>query len=294
MDLVKIIKVIFVVTFCLTPVLTLGQIQPKEAERLYVVSSMTKVAPESEIIVRVLINNTRPINALDLKLTYPKSLLKPILFNDGTSIVDIWQTRQWEQGDGIIILVGGILRSFSGTGGTIAEFRFKAKNEGVAQISFDDANVYYADGIGTSAKIITEPINIIINANALQSYPQQEKDTVPPVFEVTKTVNNPTNVNYLAVFDVKDTGSGIKAVYIRSMKWIAFDEWRVVSNPAQLPLGIWQYQISATDNNGNTSIKTLYIPMEITKKLFLVILLFFIVAIFYIIIREWILLKKPL
>lgn len=274
------------------PFLTLAQVQPREAVRLYVNSTATQIAPDSEIIVSLRIDSAKPVNAFDMVLLYPEALLKPVLFNDSASMVDVWRTRQWDGGNGFIRLSGGMLKPFSGTGGTIAEFRFKALHEGIAQISFGNTNVYYADGTGTRADIATELVKITITKSVSLLNTPQKDDTVPPVFRSLQTAKNPVDGNYLAVFEVKDAGSGVKSVNLRTMEWFTFSEWRPVSSPVELPKGTWQYQISAVDNNGNTSMKTLHIPMEIAKKLFITVLLFFIFGIVCVIIKKWFLIKK--
>ena len=292
MNIRNTIKVIFVASFVLTPFLTLAEVQPKEAVWLYIDSSATQVAPGSEIIVSLRIDSIKPVNAFEVEIIYLKSLLNPVLFDDSSSVVDLWKTKQWEENNGIIKLSGGMIKPFSGVRGTIAEFRFKALYEGTVQISFNNANAYYADGIGTRAEIFVKPAEITITKNASLLNPQQKDDTAPPMFDFVKTAKNPADGKYLVIFNAKDMGSGIRVVYLQSMQWFTFDQWKPVSSPVELPKGTWQYQLSAVDNNGNTSIKTLYVPMEIVKKLSIIILLFLILSIFYVIIRKWIFLKK--
>lgn len=275
------------------PVFAVADVQPKEPVRFYVESNAAQVAPESEIIINVYIDSATPVNAFEIELFYPQSLLKPVLLKDGNSIVDLWQKRQWEAGDGAIQLSGGMIKPFSGKRGIIAELRFKALSEGAAQISFSGAKAYYADGSGTGAQVKTEPVKITIDSKAPLLDLQEENDTTLPVFEFLQVTKNPSNKGYLVVFQVKDKMSGVKSVLLRSIKWVNFGEWAQVSNPAEISEGVWIYQISAVDNNGNTLTKTMYITEEIVKKLLIIFLAISVLAgSFYGIIKKWFLVKK--
>ncbi len=292
MILKKIVKIICVVIFTLTPVLTLAQVKTKEPAYLYIEATAVNVAPKSEIIARLLIDSKQPVNAFDITLGYQKQLLEPAVFNDSSSIINIWKNRMLDVDNGIIRLSGGMVKPFSGNGGVIAEFKFTAKSEGEAKILFSASNVYYADGTGAKAEVITKPLEIAISQNAPLLSVEETNDTTPPVFEFVKTAKNPADNNYFVVFQVKDAESGVKSVYLRQMKWFAFDAWRTVNNPIELSRGTWLYQISAGDNNGNTFVKTSYVAYEIAKKLLIGILLLFLAGFLYVIIRKWVLLKK--
>jgi hypothetical protein len=279
----KFIHFIFISILFIFPVSLYAQVV--DSPRLYLDSTPALVPVNSYVTITVFIDSQKPVNAIEIGLVYPADILKPETFNDGGTIVDLWQTRDWNKISGKINLVGGILHSYSGTGGKIAKITFKTLKEGKAQISYGPVNIYYADGKGTKSipKLDTATIEVSLSAPKINSNITDEK-TVPK-FEFSKTVKNPNESNYLAVFDAKDSGSGIKMFQMRTMKWFSYGDWSEVSNPVAIPDGVWKYQISATSNSDLSTTETFYINSEILIKIgsFLAGLVFIIGVIRYII-----------
>lgn len=266
----------------------------QESVRVYVQSNAEKVAPGSEITTTILIDSAKPVNAFEMTLLYPQDLLRPVAVNDSGSVVDLWKDRNWENQDGKIILSGGIIKPFSGTAGDVIKLKFSALKEGTAVVSFSNANIYYADGVGTLNQAITSAGKIIIDASAKLLGAQDSDDKSAPSIGFLETTTNPKNKNYLAVFDVKDSGSGVGIISLRQAKWFWFGGWKKTTSPVEIEKGVWMYQISATDNSGNKIVKTEYIWQELFFKLSLGIILLLVIVIFYYIITKWlfILLRK--
>jgi len=265
------------------PFLALAQ----EPVRLYLEASQSAVAPESEITIDILLSSKQPINALDIILHYPKDSLIPITFNDSDSMIDLWQNRHWSDNNGIIRISGGLFEPFAGTGGHIARLTFKALLPSNAKVLLDNADVYYADGVGTKAEVSMGALGILVTSDAPFFSVAKIDDTNPPVFESLEYLKNPDGSGgYLAAFKAEDDASGVKAVQIRSTQWLGFDQWRAVESPAKLPSGTWKYQISAADNNGNVFLASLYIFPELFKKIGAVVLLILLVIIFYSIMKK--------
>lgn len=280
-------------TLFTAPVLVFAQTDSGDSVRFYIHLDQLQVAPDSEIIARILVDTAHPINAFDMTITYPKDLIQPIAFNDSGSLVDIWQERQWNSNSGVMKFSGGFLRPFSGAKGLIAQVRLKALAAGVATISLNAPSAYYADGTGSKASItIDAPVAVTIKDDSSIFYTPPVDDIVPPMFESLEHLKNSATGTYLVIFLAKDSGSGLKKVSIRSMQWLMFNSWQVVQNPAELPPGTWKYQIAAVDNIGNESVKTQYVVGGIVKKVLGLAVAIFLVAIFYAIITKWMLPKK--
>ena len=268
--------------------------QAQESVHVYVQSNAQKVAPGSEITATILMDSAKPVNAFEMTLLYPQDLLRPVAVNDAGSVVDLWKDRNWENLDGKVVLSGGIIKPFSGTSGDVIQLKFSTLKEGTAAISFSNADIYYADGAGTLNQAITSVGKIIIDASAQLLRPQDNNDKSAPLIGFLETTTNPKNKNYLAVFDVKDAGSGVGLVSLRQAKWFWFGNWKKTTSPVEIERGVWMYQILATDNNGNKITKTEYIWQELLFKLSLGIIFLLVIVIFYYIITKWlsILLRK--
>ncbi|HEY4524191.1 MAG TPA: cohesin domain-containing protein [Candidatus Paceibacterota bacterium] len=252
-----------------------------------------RAAPDSQIVVKMMLGSQEPINALRLTWRYPAKILQPVIFNDSRSIVDIWQTRNWQETAGVIEIDGGLTRPFSGPNGEIAEITFNIKTEGRARLELVAAEIYLADGLGTRRLLSNQAAEIVISRQAEVVKPELKIDREPPQFEFTQTVQSPTESTYLVIFQVKDWSSGLRTTHLRSRQWLNWTEWSEVTNPARLPAGVWQYQIRAVDNQDNKKIETVYLGRELVLKLaglVLTIIVFGFVILFKV--KKWRQLKK--
>ena len=125
--------------------------QADESSRAYFNLVNQKVGVASEFKVQVLVDAAVPINAVDLQITYPADKLEILNFDKSHSIINFWQTGSVPLGKGHLDLTGGILKSFTGNGGLVAELYFKTLEAGDATLSFERSYLYLANGNGVSS-----------------------------------------------------------------------------------------------------------------------------------------------
>ena len=234
--------------------------------RIYFETAVKQVAPSSEFTVKILLDAPQPINAIDVDIDYSQDTLELISLNNSKSIIDFWQGGpQNLSAEKTVNLRGGSIDPFTGSGGKIITLNFRAKKEGRANLSFAKSNLYYADGKGTRAD--NEPaasLNIsIIEGVKIESFAEEAgiiEDKIPPIIETAKVALAPIDKSRLAVFQATDDSSGIKMTEIRFRQLLSWSDWQTVTNPVRLPSTAWTFQIKATDNAGNASEKTVYVP----------------------------------
>ena len=292
-NFILVIFTVFLATFL--PVYVFAQTSASRAPRVYFENTVSEASIGSKITVRVFVDSEKPINVLELKVSY-SGVVEPISFNEGNSIIEIWQSKELKNTPGVVVLSGGMSRAFAGTKGEIGTITFKTTKEGVAKFAITEANLYYADGKGTRATNVVLGTKSVTIREVIQNLLQPVEnvtesvaplDTESPIFGITDTLQNEADRTRIAIFQVTDNGSGIESITMRSMKWFTWNEWSTVSNPAKLPPRIWRYQISAQDNSGNTATHNAYVGIEILKLLGIAILSFtFLIAIIYFIIRR--------
>lgn len=258
-------------------------------ERVYIKTNAQRVAPSSEITATILVDAKKPVNAFDFSLRYPQDILQLASVSDAQSIVDLWKDRQWASDAGLVKMSGGIIKPFLGSQGEIVTLTFVAQKEGVAKISFDDPKIYLADGAGTMALALADNSLVTVDNQAELVKAKTNPDRNAPAIGFLETTTDPKNKDYVAVFNVKDSGSGLQSVSLRQMKWFWFDSWKKTNSPVKIDGGVWLYQISATDNTGNKVTKTEYILPELYKKILLGIILLLVLIVFYYIINKWLL-----
>lgn len=234
---------------------------------IYFKDASHAVAPGSEFMVTVFIDSPKPINAIDLTVKYPAKNLELLQADNSQSIIDVWTGSPQVSSDGIIKMQGGLSRAFSGQGGQIISLHFRATSAGIANLAFQYARAYYADGLGTKVEILGSPMNISITSTAPKVVLPIVNDTVaPPVFTVT-VVQDPITHTMLAVFNAKDQESGIQAVFMRFKTWFSWSDWVLVSNPVPIAKSVWVFQIKAVDNYQNATAQTVYVPAHFTIKI---------------------------
>ena len=262
----------------------LGEAYAENNPQVYFQTAVNKIPPNGEFAVRVLVNASQPINAVDVGINYSPEIIELITLNNGKSIIDFWSGDSQSPPRGSVInLQGGSVKPFSGNGGEIITLKFRAKKEGQANLTFIKANLYYADGKGTQAP--TEPagslkITIVEGAKieAVAFEGGEAEDRTPPIIETAKVASSPIEKSRLAVFHAVDNESGIKNTEIRFRQWFSWSDWQAATNPVRLPNTAWAFQVKASDNAGNAAEKTVYIPQSVLN-IFLPLLLVLLIAI---------------
>lgn len=238
------------------------------AFRTYLKANTNEVAPNSEFTVKVLIDAPQPINALEMEINYSPKVLQFVSSNNSNSIIDFWHGDPGFQPPGIIHLEGGSIDSFSGTSGEVITLKFRAKSGGSANLSFGRADLYQADGKGTLARADASQslkISIVEGAATPSELAAEVNDKNPPIIETARAVSSPVDNSRIAVYQTKDSESGIKSTEIRFRQELSWSEWQRAANPTRLPLTAWAYQLRVTDNANNTAEETVYVPEPILK-----------------------------
>jgi len=87
-------------------------------------------------------------------------------------------------------------------------------------------------------------------------------------------VKNPADGSRLVVLQPSSGATGVsRETSLRSRHWLSWSEWQPVSGATRVEAGVWAIQLKSSDADGLTSIKILYLPEEIVKKLSYILLL---------------------
>ncbi|KKU94171.1 MAG: hypothetical protein UY26_C0003G0322 [Candidatus Jorgensenbacteria bacterium GW2011_GWA1_48_13] len=226
----------------------------------------TSVAPGSDVEITILVSTEKPLNAADLAISFPPAKLEFLYAATGDSIIQYWKTNPKATGEGIVEFGGGTVSPFAGEDGELAKLYFRAEKEGDALLSFERSNLYYADGRGTLAETEANSLNINITPEALlvQSLPE---DNFPPRLIRTEISENPFDDFNLAFFDIKDDESGLNKIEARSLKWFRWGEWSEIPNPVGVEKNVWAINVRASDNEGNSTEKVIYIWAVLLRKI---------------------------
>lgn len=261
------IKTIIILGLILLSSTVLAQPSP----RLYFYTYADSFGIGSELTINVFIDSHRALNAYEVEIGYSPNILEFTHFNTVNSIVDFWKIEPKIIEPGVVRLQGGGSVPFAGGGGELIKIHFRAKKEGLAQLSFRKAEVYYADGIGTKAQVSFKPISfsVVSYLNATSDFTEDKK---PPIISEVSVNKSPVDKNKILSFRIRDDNSGTRLAYARIKKRLFWDEWQITQSPMQITKNVWAIQIKAVDNQGNIAQKTNYIWQEIFDKFFIFIL----------------------
>lgn len=264
---------------------------------LYFSAPASEIAPGSEFSVRVLLDAEQALNAYSVSLYYPPEYLEVTGFNNGRSVIDVWQSQPLIN-NGKIEFRGGSTSPFKGQGGELLAINFRATKEGIAELGFITSalyphtqnalgilgvGVYLADGKGTRAAPVSQNIKFAIKEGAalLQLSPFGADKTTPEI-KFLSLVQDPFNGDQkLLSFSVADLDSGIKETEARFRSYFSWSEWRSVQNPAAVPAPAWEVDFRATDNAGNILEKVLYDWMALARSFAEILFVIVVVAIVF-------------
>ncbi len=227
----------------------------------------------------VYISSQLPLNAYKLTVHYPNQLLQLKKIDLEETLLQIIQTDAASQLDGLIALAGGSISPFSGQKGLLAKLYFKPIDSGAGNMSFLQASLYQADGKGTkiedpsfsayalniSPKFVSQAASPPITDSSSSSI---NGDIKPPKIEFFSVVAVSINPDQnLLVFEVKDSGSGIKLIQVQTRSGLFWSAATNARNPYPLPKNVWSVKLLTFDATGNYEEKIIYIKDVLIKDL---------------------------
>jgi len=238
--------------------------------KVYFSTPYEELGVGSELVVYVFVESDKPLNVYDIEIGFSPKTLEFTYYNAGTSIVDFFAREPEILKEGILKMGGGSFKPFVGEAGELVKLNFRAKNEGLAQLSFRKADVHYADGKGTAVQAVREPITFQIVSD-LPPTASDVEDNTPPALNM-ETTKDPLYDAELLVFNAQDKESGIRSTHVRLREGILWKDWQAISNPWRISSKAWAVQLKAVDNRGNVRESTLYLWDRLFGKMLYVLI----------------------
>lgn len=229
--------------------------------------------------IKVLIASDNPINAYDIRLQFDPALVAIESLDTSHSIVTV-TPQPIRIVDNQIVIKGGSTSAFSGSAGELLTLFLKPVNAGDFEFTVAKATVYAADGKGTAVTTAGEHFAIRVTPETFIAYAASKaaapatEDIEPPTILIAEVKENPLNYGErLLVFQATDEASGISRYEARDREWFTWSNWRQAFNPYPIGESAWQIQLKAIDNNGNTTLASVYQFNNALLKIVLIIIL---------------------
>ena len=201
------------------------------------------------IPVRILVDTEgEDVNAINLKINYPKDFLALENVNNANSIINFWVDN----------LVGVAIGGYRGDNGLVSQLNFKALKTGLASISFElESEAYLNDGSGTRARVTLGKEALLKVVEGAAPPPLKSVDNEPPE-DFTPIIARSPDVfenKYFLVFSTQDKGSGVDRYEVQEtrQKTPSPTNWTRSSSPHLLNNQELSYYIfvKAIDGVGN-------------------------------------------
>lgn len=222
------------------------------------VPEASKIGVGDSVAVIIEVRSAKEINAVDIELSYPQDILRPLGVQTSDSAIDLWKTTPGASA-GSLILEGGSSLPRAGSNMRIARVVFEALNPGRANISFKRSDLYLADGAGTLLPAEASGTEVVVGKEGSSGSARQRFLGSPTISDIT-LADNPFSDEKLLIFSVKDGGGGIAKTEIRAKTWFSWGPWLRAESPASIPSDIWAAEVRATSWNGEDSVKYIYAP----------------------------------
>ena len=212
------------------------------------------------------------INAVRVNFSFSQDILEIRDFSKGNSVLTVWlEEPQFSEEGGSFSFSGGIPGGYQGWDGTLGKVIFKAKEQGLAKIEFQESSqTLLNDGMGTPAKLEVRGAAFNLLPEAAEGYENQwqqelEKDTIPPEFfeiEISQQ-SDIFDGKYFIIFSTTDKQTGVSHYENKEDE----EQWKVGNSPYPLEDQSLTSIITvrAVDKAGNKRISEIgprYIPSE--------------------------------
>ena len=213
---------------------------------------------------------SQSINAISANIKFPSDILSLSSVSKTGSIINLWaQDPSFSNKDGTASFEGVILNGYTGSSGNAVTLIFKAKSNGVADLSFTMASVLANDGNGTevlsgksksiltiskiepiAAKIKVEVPSVVKKENTLVKAPV--KDTTIAISEIKNDTGEYSPNKFLVISPqiVADKSYSIQIDSIAPIIWT--DDGSHIYQAPELSNGIHTIKIMAVDVNSDT------------------------------------------
>lgn len=155
------------------------------AAEIFLGADKTQVNVNDTVSVTTYINTAgAPVNSAEGTIAFPNDMLSVESVSMSGSVFSIWvEQPSFSNNAGVISFNGGAPNpGFNGSRGAVVRVTFRAKQKGTASVTFNTANVYANDGLGTDVTTARKGISVSIG------------EQVTPVQTTPTPSSTPTNV----------------------------------------------------------------------------------------------------
>lgn len=248
--------------------------------QIYVDTTSTKVVEGEEFLVSFFIDSqNEKINALEGELSYSQDILEIIDIRSGNSVINFW-LEDLKNTKGKSDTFSGIIPGgYQGEKGFIFSVLYRAKMQGIANITIENGKGLRNDENGTEIKTTSRLLILTVSKNSsaiAPVIPMMKENISPENFTVYRGQSQDIfDGNYFIVFATQDKGSGIDHYEVKEGffgKYVEAKSPYLLKNQNRTST----LYIKALDKEGNERIEKLSAEIRpwYTSYWFLVLFLF--------------------
>jgi hypothetical protein len=146
------VRYAFPLIFAFAALLGVASVISSSESSIHLETSQTSVRAGETFRIEVYANAHVAVNAVDIKLEFPKEQIQILGIDTGESVITLWAKEPYVEGNTVILQGGTFRRGFRGDH-LIATINAKAIETGLAQISVGDVQLLAGDGTGSEVPV---------------------------------------------------------------------------------------------------------------------------------------------
>jgi hypothetical protein len=187
--------------------------------------------PINLAIKTTLVLNTedQEINAVSVKIRFPKNDLDLVLVSDAGSVVTFWIEKPKTSGGDTVSFSGTIPGGYKGKNGNLFSLTFRPRNQALSKVTVEEVSAFVNDGFGTPAKVRSAQFNLTVTEPAALAEGLENegdipvitiKDDSPPLSFSPVIARDPSGFDgqWFLVFNAEDKDSGISYYEVQESK----------------------------------------------------------------------------
>ncbi len=119
---------------------------------IHLETSQTSLRAGQSFEIDVFANTHVAVNAVDIRLAFPKEQIEIVGIDTGESVITLWAKDPYVENNEVVLQGGTFRKGFRGDH-LIATINARAIETGLAQISVDDVVLFAGDGSGNSVSV---------------------------------------------------------------------------------------------------------------------------------------------
>jgi hypothetical protein len=201
------VRYAFPLVFAFATIIGMAAVIGSSKSYIHLETSVTTIQAGESFSIDVYAYAHVPVNAVDIRLEFPKEQVEIVGIDKGQSVITLWAQEPFVENNSVVLQGGTFRRGFKGDH-LIATINAKATETGLAQISVGDVQLLAGDGSGSEVTVTQndDDTTTVYIADAEGNFAEAQSDS-PINLQGTASVVIVTDINGDGAVTLSDVSS---------------------------------------------------------------------------------------